>query len=387
MDVVLKGAVGAFIPPKPGAIPNDYGDQALVTTLLYAIPASEGGAFGELLPLITSGKPSDVLAARIKVFQERWPALLNAEDIGVVRPRSPTLTLLSKKAPSSVFDVFKWGDYEVELTPEGVGDGHREGSVAVVDPFSLFSGQPMRRTSINFAITTRLVSVKRAGSRFWFGVSIPDGCTAFDRAHVYFHPTAKTKWYPDSDYADFTGNWRYLHTNNIKVVAPQVAAALKVPLIVPYLRNGAWASPALNPFSLDAAGILNAVMSACVRAAGNGYVGKMQIGALSISSFSAGIDYMVPSLAYLKLTGLVREVIDLDSGFMINAKGRLIPGMAPRMMVIAQMQRPPAIPGAVERPAPWWGEANDLTGMLNTHQHIFNLALFAALRDSPLKGP
>lgn len=383
--VVLKGPVGAFIPARQVPLLNDFGDQALVTTMLYAIGPGEGGSFGELLPLLTHRAASQTLAERIRAFQEFWPGLLSGEDRGVVRPASPTLRQLIKLSPAHLAKKETHGDYEIEITPEGVGDGHQAGSIPVAEPNSLFSGGPLMLISIPYKTTIRLVRVNRGAARFWFGIAIPDGCTSFDKALVFFHPTAKSLSYPDADYHDFTGNWRYLHRNNIRPVAQQAAAALKVPLIVPYMRNAAADASASNPFSHDAAGMLNAVLMACLRAARPGDLGVPKASAISVVSFSAGINYLVASLSGLRATGTLREAIDLDSPLIVTNAKRLMPGAAPRTVLITQVQPKWTFPGAIVRAAPWWGEHTDDNGLFQTHQRIFNQALYPALTRSALR--
>ncbi len=184
--------------------------------------------------------------------------------------------------------------------------------------------------------------------------------------------------------ADFTGAWRYLHRNNLTPVAQQAAATLKAPVIVPYMRNAAAVSAALNPFAADAAGILNAVMAACLRIARPGDLGVAKVSSLSLSSYSAGMDYLLASLPHLRATGAVREIIDLDSGFIVGSGKRLLPGSAARIVVISQVARPPLFPGTFIRDARWWGLPNDMGGMFETHQRILYEALYPALTRSIL---
>ena len=53
--------------------------------------------------------------------------------------------------------------------------------------------------------------------------------------------------------------------------------------------------------------------------------------------------------------------------------------------MITQVQPSWPFPGAVVRAAPWWGERSDQPGMGQTHQHIFDQALFPALTRSALR--
>jgi hypothetical protein len=209
---------------------------------------------------------------------------------------------------------------------------------------SMLSEQPLTTTIHEF-----LFEVTKNGSVFWVGAAVPVGTTDFTRTQVYFHPMVVQDGdvrAADTDYREFKGGWSGPPGNIQRYVAMeggQLAGARLVPLLVPFTTMGALSNPALNMFSDRPVDTLNAIMAEIQKRIipVSGTPSLTQVG---VSSFSSGITALKLFLSAMSSSGLIKEVIDFDSFFIIGALRTLT--LSPGAVSKCYTQIPPPSPQA-----------------------------------------
>jgi hypothetical protein len=161
---------------------------------------------------------------------------------------------------------------------------------------------------------------------FWIGAGVPAVCTEFGKVQIYFHPTVVNSGVTvarDGDYPTFTGGWSGALQRYVGYAGLQIAAARATVVLVPFNTMAATKGGADNMFSDDGLGLLTAVMTA-VQQIHNPYDPiPPVISQIGVTSFSNGIGFLKTFLGQLGPSGLIREIIDLDSPFIIGNPRRL----------------------------------------------------------------
>jgi hypothetical protein len=172
-----------------------------------------------------------------------------------------------------------------------------------------------------------LFEVRKAGSLFWVGAAIPKGTTDFTRVQVYFHPTVVNGGVvhaTDTDYKDFKGGWSRSIQRYVAMQGGQLAGAGRLmPLLVPFTTMAALVSPAKNMFNDRPVETLNAIMAAIQSEITPHSSRKPMLSNVGVSSFSSGITALRLFLTAMSSSGLVKEIIDFDSPFIISEPKQL----------------------------------------------------------------
>jgi hypothetical protein len=181
---------------------------------------------------------------------------------------------------------------------------------------SLLSEVPQTATISEF-----LFEVTKDGSVFWVGAAVPVGTIDFTRTQVYFHPTVVQSGETiaaDTDYRTFTGGWSQTTQRYVAMEGGQLAGARLMPLLVPFTTMLALRNSAQNMFSDSPVETLNAIMAEIQRSS-IPVLGTPNLAQLGVSSFSSGINALKLFLRAMSSSGLVKEVIDFDSPFIIGS--------------------------------------------------------------------
>jgi hypothetical protein len=168
-----------------------------------------------------------------------------------------------------------------------------------------------------------LFEIRKSGAVFWMGAAVPENTTDFSRAQVFFHPTVRQVRdviAADEDYADFKGGWsrltqpvgsiqRYVALEGVQVAT----AGLKMPMLVPFTTMAALNKASANMFSDRPVETIVAVLEAIQNLLSGQTSQKLTLAKVGAASFSSGIHALKLFLTAMRPSGLVKEVIDLDS--------------------------------------------------------------------------
>jgi hypothetical protein len=200
------------------------------------------------------------------------------------------------------------------------------------------TGSVLSEMPLATAIHEFLFEVTKDGTVFWVGAAVPLGTTDFTRTQMYFHPMVVQPdgvHARDEDYRGFTGGWSGTMQRYVAMEGGQLAGARLMPLLVPFTTMGALSNPALNMFSHDPVDTLNAIMAE-IQNRVIPVLGAPSLSQVGVSSFSSGLTALKLFLSAVSSSGLVKEVIDFDSPFIVGNPRTLLPS-------------PPLPPGAVAK--------------------------------------
>jgi hypothetical protein len=143
---------------------------------------------------------------------------------------------------------------------------------------------------------------------------------------VFFHPTVVQGFPPnqvvharDADYPTFTGGWSGSLQRYVAMEGGQLAGARRVAMLVPFTTMAALGGGAANMFTTDPVATLSFI-TAEVQATFDPLhlLQPPPLTAVGVASFSSGIGAMKMFINAMAPSGLVREVIDFDSPFIIG---------------------------------------------------------------------
>jgi hypothetical protein len=169
-----------------------------------------------------------------------------------------------------------------------------------------------------------LFRVEKNGKVFWVGAAVPKGTTNFTQTQVYFHPTVvngKNVHAREEDYATFTGGWSKSIQRYVALQGGQLAAAGKlVPLLVPFTAMSALnpKQPDNNVFGTQPEDTLVAILFALQKeVTGSAPSSPLKLSQVGAASFSSGIGALRLFINSMSKSGLVKEVLDFDSRFIV----------------------------------------------------------------------
>jgi len=232
-----------------------------------------------------------------------------------------------------------------------------------------------------------LMRVEKNGRVFWVGAAVPFGTLDFTRAQVAFHPTVIQNGHvhaADADYPAFANGWRNHMQHHVAVLGGQLAGARRMPLLMPFTTMAALGDPAQNVFGSAPVDTLNALLTAVRNAFSPIPLGPVRATAVGVSSFSSGIDAMRLFIHAFASSGLLREVIDFDSPFLLSEKRKTLthaPGAVSSCysQVPADTSPPPA--GYRFLPAPSFAH---ITSQPSPHMVIGRMMYYTAMITSQI---
>jgi hypothetical protein len=200
--------------------------------------------------------------------------------------------------------------------------------------------------SFSSTIHELLFRVEKDSSVFWVGAAVPFGTIDFTKAQVFFHPTVIQQGVvraADADYPEFKNGWPNTMQRYTEMEGCQLAGGRLTTLLVPFTPMGALSSPSQNMFSSDPIGTINAIMAAVKDAVAPFAPVLTNIASIGVTSFSSGITAMRLFINHLSPTGLVREVTDLDSPYIVAEPKALTssPGAVSRCYTQHPLPSPP----------------------------------------------
>jgi len=382
-------------------------DQDTIINLLSLIGTDDGGKKqtwqGQPPSAGGNGECPKALADAIFEFQSHWKNKGEFKRVdGVVDKDGTTLkkmTALVEAIPVGpngldpdrsdeiVFD----GITVRQKNPQSLTDSHTVTN-PVVRPLSVLLQFPfLEQFDLPAQIREFRFEVEKPNAKFWVGVAVPDGTTDFQRAHVFFHPTPVQNGVvraADSDYPRFVGGWPKRIERYMPRHGGQMAAARKLPLIIPYMTMAsAKMDQKFNVFADRPVATLNAILTAtrtlCKQ--GDAQVQALFIGA---SSYSSGITYLASFLDVMKSSRLMVEAIDFDSTFIISPHPQVktVPGGG-IFIQFTQFERTFPRPGRFDLPPRVWAKTSmkNLDGKpLTVHGKIGWMTFFTAMSESIL---
>jgi len=325
MPLSISGPVGLRNLLTPLASRN--ADQNTILILLSEIPVAQGGLAGapgkppEARP---DGKCAPELAKAIWDFQnKRRNSFKEGLGLdGVVDPGGKTLAKLNALAPHAG-QMIRPSGVQVfspvqQMNPPALADDHHA-SYNVVSP--LAAGNKYYMIPIEPYYRNLLFRVEHNGRVFWIGAGVPSGTQDFNKVQVYFHPTVVNSGVTharDSDYEDFKCGWSG-HMQDYTVRAGlQIAAARRVVVLVPFNTMGAHNGGGANMFATNGVGLINKVMAAIQGICDPYNPIEPLVTQIGVTSFSNGIAFLKLFLRYVGSSGLIREITDLDSPYIIG---------------------------------------------------------------------
>jgi hypothetical protein len=366
MAIQISGSVG-----NGGA--NGPVDVVAIGGALVAVGVDHGGVFGVPLSL-------DALGQAIAQFQRVQG--LSATPDGRVDPGGNTLRRINAILFPDEVGVRALADISglassvssTTWTPE-------ETSLASEFVFgwtgATGSGQ-IRYFQLDEAITPR-----------WFGVLVPDGTVAFDRVHLFFHPTPAQAGHRDADYpglGSFKNIWHYLSED----MGSQFCAAQTGRVLVMPLMTQAAAADA-GSFPQRWVDVVGCILGRLAHGVESG-APFQRITSVVVSSFSSGIVYSHQFRARANLGPRLAGVIDFDGVISSHSSlSQALSGPAGRVVKAQQSAATPATVAGLaaqnvfplQQPrwgGPWAGlfDPNPQTALLQIHglipQHLMRIA-------------
>lgn len=216
----------------------------------------------------------------------------------------------------------------------------------------VMQGEFFEEMQLTATIHEFLFKVTKGNHVFWVGVAVPFGTTDFSRIQVFFHPTVVQLRPPqppiihatEGDYLTFTGGWSGSLQRYIALQGSQLASVRRVPLLVPFTTMAALgADREQNMFAIDPVATLSNI-TAATQAAFVPFLPPPNLTDVGVTSFSSGIQAMRKFIAAMKPSGLIREVIDFDSPFILTEPAELTPSPGAVSSCYTQRfrQNPPA---------------------------------------------
>ncbi len=403
----LSGPVGV----RNGTVQvaNARGDQGKVIGLLWKIPPADGGQSG----LSTAPAPGrdkvcePRLAGAILAFQSFWVqrSVLPMAD-GVVDKAGQTLRKLDSLAarpppkpapkpgpqPVPPQPLPGFTDLKVLRFIQTMPDLAGSFEIQSIEPASVMpylfrplpKGAALQKGKARGTIFEFLFKIEKNGVIFWVGASVPLGTVDFSRVYIFFHPDTMTQR-DDVSYANFGGRWptvkRYVPMLGLQMAQ---AKSLPMPVLVPFMTNASRKNAATsNLFADRGVETLNDIVTAIRMTMGlTGQRPPLQH--VGVASYSSGVNHMFTFAQNLGPSGLIREQIDFDGAFIIDAhKSAANIFGAVNWMVT---QTPP--PGG---PRPGWLHVDsvafrNVTGtFLDTHGKIGNMMFQAMMVLSAIR--
>lgn len=196
----------------------------------------------------------------------------------------------------------------------------------------VMQGQFLEEMPLTTTIQEFLFTVNKNSNIFWVGAAVPLGTLDFTKMQVFFHPTVQQGFPPnvivharEEDYPTFTGGWSGSLQRYVSMQGGQLAAARLVPLIVPFTTMAALQNANMNIFGVDPIATLThlatAIQSAVIPIFTPPPPELLQVG---VTSFSSGIFALRQFVQSMQPSGLVREIIDLDSPHIVGQPADLV---------------------------------------------------------------
>lgn len=386
MILNLTGPVGLRHRTQP--VRNLQDDQWNVIAMLEKIDFSQGGNRNHPTnpPLAAGpdGQCPPALMEAIWTFQGHWRAEGLTQD-GVVDPGGKTLRKLNELAfsPGAHLGgpIFVHQGIEVRQgNPPELTQRHIL-RLRVINPWR----QDDRYTEliIEPRVHEFLFQLRKDGSVFWVGATVPVGIVDFSRVQVFFHPTVVQSGIvkaADADYPAFGGGWSGNMQRYVATEGGQLAAARLMALIVPFTTMAALGgNPAHNMFSARPLDTLMAVMGALQATFLGPSAGLPTLASVGVASFSNGIMALRRFLQDLAPHGLVREVTDLDSPWITSEPKALTPAPGAVSKCYTQVALPNPPVGWVHLSAQSLADVNP---KLQTHGKIGEMAFYMAMMTS-----
>lgn len=406
MAVSLNGPVG--LRHRVQSVANGMQDQAKTIGLLAMIAAEQGGKKGAWMPPPPPGPNGQCprgLADAIWDFQTLWngKGVLRKPD-GVVDPGGATLAkmnelatvtpagpptldpgaiVVQQAAPPQMTALQQVANVVVSI--ESVSDCLFEGMA----PGSIPPGTPRPpfvEGTLLAEIRQLLFRVFKGGRIFWVGAAIPKDTADFTRAQLYFHPTVINGGNvvaKDGDYESFGGGWTGQLYRYVPMQGGQLAAVAPIPLLVPFTTMAALRGGADNMFSDRPVETLQAVMDAIQREVAP-TAPPTKLAQIGVSSFSSGVSALRQFVSIFGGNGLIREINDFDSPYIISEHGgRLTHAAGAVSRVFAQT--PPRsgarTPGWITLPPPRWKR---VLSYGSVHAKMGFMTYAAAMWSSPI---
>jgi hypothetical protein len=198
-----------------------------------------------------------------------------------------------------------------------------------------------------------LFKVTKDGAVFWVGAAVPLGTTDFTKVQVFFHPTVVQGRPPnqvvharDADYPAFTGGWSGSLQRYVAMEGGQLAGARQVALLVPFTTMAALGGGATHMFTTDPVATLSFITAAIQSTFDPLHLlPPPPLTAVGVASFSSGITAMRMFINAMRPSGLVREVIDFDSPFIVGEPAELTLSPGAVSSCYTQTPRPNPPPG------------------------------------------
>lgn len=171
-----------------------------------------------------------------------------------------------------------------------------------------------------------LFKIEKNGAIFWVGACIPQATMDFSRVYIFFHPDTISAS-DDAAYPAFAGRWPTVQ-RYVPAMGLQMAAIKAMPVIVPFMTHASRSNNGRTNLFADRGAdtlddILTAIQMTLGRADARGAV--RQVG---VASYSSGVNHLFRFAEVVGGTGLIREQIDFDSAYMVNAhkNAPILPG-------------------------------------------------------------
>ena len=281
----------------------------------------------------------------------------------------------------------------------------------VIDGATFHSSGKMKWKEIKAKGKFGRFKVEKRGSVFWVIMFAPEGMISFDRAYVFFHPTpvqvypdkkdgppVAHVWADDKAYEAWNGDWALLALKYLNIVAPQLGAAKRIPLLIPMMRNSAAQnSTAANDVFADRP--LETLLE-LVKAAREHLSDKavstdpadLNMG-IATSSFSDGIAYHANLFNRIKGSGKLLEAVDCDSTYIKSAHKDIAASTGgPKVIRHMQAPGPAGLDTEVHLPLQRWdtkgptapAEVRNLKSVTsgNLHHFIVEYTLHSAVAGS-----
>ncbi len=213
-------------------------------------------------------------------------------------------------------------------------------------------GSFLEEEPLTTTIHNLLFKVTKDNAVFWVGAAVPLGTTDFTKVQVFFHPTVQQGFPPnvevharEADYPTFTGGWSGTMQRYVAMEGGQIAGARQVAMLVPFTTMAALQGGAANMFTTDPVATLSHITAAIQSTFDPlGFLPPPFLTDVGVASFSSGIGAMKLFINAMRPSGLVREVIDFDSPFIIGNPAELTtsPGAVSSCYTQTPRANPPA---------------------------------------------
>ncbi len=233
-------------------------------------------------------------------------------------------------------------------------------------------GNVFNETTLTTTIHEFLFKIEDDQSVYWIGAAVPFGTIDFTKAQIFFHPTVVQSGRviaAPEDYPEFKGGWSGTMQRYIAMEGGQLAGARLTALLVPFTTMAALNNPGENMFSIAPIDTLNAIMAAIKETVAPFAPVQSDIASIGVTSFSNGITAMRLFINDLAPTGLVQEVTDLDSPYIVTEPKSLTgsPGAVSRCYTQFLLPNPP--PGWLTLPAASFKNVTSFPGDPGSHAH------------------